>query len=647
MKSWERHRVISNMMPLPPRSVAPSGNTLYYGDIFGKIVALDIAAFESTAVPAVAVLPETAPPVPLEVVTVKTDAPTSRPTLATTPKPAPLVTTTVIESESTGPDKTSTPTWGPLEASWPTRSPILQQSTIPFANGDTAAPNGVGSEDLEVNDTGEKDTVISTSAAVDAEEKSNDSFFSNDVMIILVAVCGGLALAIIVLLFTQRIRSCKRSNQKSNRNHEPIAGDEDGKDWHNAQDEYEEACRKNEEDTIREIVSLAPQTPSKKAKSPKKSSKKQKKPSPVTPSTLASIEESPAECEVSFVGDASPKNLEKSFDASLIEAKNNSHAASLTEAPLPAKSVVYSMIEPVNRTVEATSEPTELLSVEVVAKKDVGKPPKPAGRVKSPEIPTESSDYADIMSVDGSLYLDDDSFLQGSKVEVVSLSQFSAASSRDGSSGIGTSYSVEGQLRYEAADSSNSEEPFMQAPRVSSPLLRPLSPAVADYIRRNQSPLAPSPTTPGGFLQAERTETMSPSPVTPPSEGGDSPAQERESALEKHSLRAGQSVRPGGSEERSSRSRKRVSDTRASDPSRCRSPSIPRPPVEAGPHDEPEDAWNSFLSELAKAEREFFNPSFSSKGNKNNNKERPQSPPPPPPPDSPPPSPSRGAYPPI
>ena len=93
------------------------------------------------------------------------------------------------------------------------------------------------------------------------------------------------------------------------------------------QDEYEDECRRDEEETLREIVN-APATPEQ-AVSKKVTSKQKQKGSPATPATLASIEESPAECELSLVSskDASPagtpprKKLENAFDDSLLDKR--------------------------------------------------------------------------------------------------------------------------------------------------------------------------------------------------------------------------------------------------------------------------------------------------------------------------------------
>ncbi|CAB9516156.1 expressed unknown protein [Seminavis robusta] len=621
-------------------SIDPSGNTLFYGDVFGKIVALQIATFTSQApqaaptdppVTAVPINPEEPDPeevTPGPTTPLATPAPTPDPTQSpvATPTNTPNPTQSPVVAPTTPPvEKTPTPTWTPVT------SPV--DVYIPYEIPGSDAPDDVGFEDTSQSASQAQDTSsnseFSSSAAINGEDEP-DSFFSNDIMIILVAVCGGLALAIIVLLIAQKVRSSKRT--KALPSHDLISEEQDGKDWSNAQDEYEEHCRRNEEETLREIESTAPSTPSQGSKRPSKKPKK----SPVTPTTLASIEESPAENDTSFVSDATPKNLVKSFDASMMEEtsiRGRGLEVSLADAPLPNKTADDAIAQQKSTTSVASTDNSKtagISSVEVVA--NLGnKPPKVMSRVRSPAVVPSSPDHGgnDLMSVDGSLYLDDDSYLQGSKVEVASLSQFSAASTQEGGSDIGTHYTTdENGLRFEAA---------YEKPRVASPIMsRTLSPQVEDYLRRNTSFGSSSnpPVTPGAYLQAKPTGTMSPSPVTPPSEAN---SPEPDGGIDKDVARAGHSVRPGSGQ---GRGRQEEPSDEESSGIRSRSPSIPRPPVEAEANDEPEDAWNSFLFELAKAEREFFNPSFGKKKKEAKRSESP--PPPPPPPHSPPESPARG-----
>jgi hypothetical protein len=587
-------------------SVSPSGNFLFYGDIFGKIVALEIASFK----------PTTEAP---------TEAPTKGPAVETEPDEEEESVPPPSEAEEDTTKDTSYPTWSPV-AVVPAPSPVAlpkPEPNIDAVPSDDDDTNLIEMDDDEVQyptiitnpgDSSEQ-TESELAAAAAGGEGETKSFFSNQIMVILVAVCGGLALAIVAILLVQRARTMKKTNRKPT-DHVPMQPEEDGEDWSEAQDEYEEACRRDEEETLREIVGMAAKTPGK-----SKRSKKQKKMSPKTPSTLASIEECPGENELSFVSDATPKNLEKSFDISFMEGA--SKEVTFTQAQAQKDNENHQDANNISR---ESDTPPELTGVEVVSKSAVTTP-KEATRytMASPGPAPELADCSiDVMSVDGSLYLDDDSYLQGSKFDVASLSQYSMASTTEGNSELGSYYpGDEGSIRYEAA---NPGDQYMKPPRVASPLLqRNLSPEVTDYLRRNESTMPPNLMTPRtAYVDPNPTTT---SPMTPPSGGSGAD-------VDRDAVRAGQSVRPGGSDRLGRKDSK----------NRSRTPSPPRPPVDAEDDAEPEDAWSSFLSELARAEREFFSPSFKKKNAVP--EERPSSPPPPPPPSYPPPDSAQGAAPP-
>lgn len=655
-------------------SVSPEGTMLYYGDVFGKIVALEIADFTT---PAPTKLPTQKP--------VAIVAEVSKPKPEPQPEPTPKPTTPPTTAPVAEPVKrTPSPTISPAMVV-PVTAPVLPP--VPVPNIDTVAfneeqetgwptlgyndddasrpvvePNVITVVDVDGQEQNDSpNSELTASAAIDSDE-GDTSFFSNEIMIILVAVCGGLAMAIVALLVAQKARTMKSNNNNNTKKpmeHMLVSPEDDGKDWNNAQDEYEEECRRDEEETLREIVGSTP------TKAPKRGSKKQqKRMSPMTPSTLASIEESPAENELSFVSDATPeaatpkKNLAKSFDASLpaeagLEVTLNEARAQkddkipLGSTPKGTESNSNLRITRLGSGVSNSNEgsshlgsgsgqnnnnnvqldndgfplldnrgtpkvetqaPPELSSVEVIPK--TAKPAQQqVRRTMSPGPsaypPADTAAANDIMSVDGSLYLDDDS-----KFDVASLAQYSVASTTDGASAeLGVHYPGDGSsIRYEAASPGDQ---YMMPPRIASPLVaRSISPEVADYLKRSQSAMAPNPMTPKGtFISKDMSSPVSTSPMTPPS---------GENAKE---VRKGQSVRPGGS------SRSRESSTRG------RSPPPPQPPVK-DEASEPEDAWSSFLSELANAEKEFFNPSFNKKKT-NKGQERAQSPPPPPPPDEP------------
>lgn len=565
-------------------------------------------------------------------------ASTNAPTTTPTAKPVEIEPEEEVELPVDPPKETATPTGSPVVPATPAPVTVVEPNidNVPFdAEDDDKALEYPTTLVDAGNDMQENNSEFSAAAAAaDNGEDDDESFFSNDIMIILVAVCGGLALAIIVLLIAQKARNLKSNNSKP-ADHTLVAREDDGKDYNNDQEEYEEACRRDEEETIQEIVDLASKTPPNKGK---RNSKKQKKSSPMTPSTLASIEECPGEAELSFVSDATPKNLEKSFEASLVEAASKgacqgvSQEVTLTEARDQMSARDSSEQEKDASISDEADVPPTLSGVEVV-KSEVFKP-KPQSRFAISPVP--STDCAnDIMSVDGSLYLDDDSYLQGSKFDVASLSQYSVASTLEGNnSEVGSHYpGEEGSIRYEAAHSSGPGDQYMQPPRVASPLLRSnLSPQVENYLRRSESSMSPNPMTPKNAYVPSPTSPLSTSPVTPPSGGSGAGG-----AFDRESVRKGQSVRPGGQ----GRSREP-----AENKSRGRTPSPPRPPVGTEDVDEPEDAWNSFLSELAKAEREFFNPNLGQKKQNEPGNGRPSSPPPPPPPGPPPNSSTQGPPPP-
>jgi hypothetical protein len=577
-------------------SVAPSGNVIFYGDIFGKIVALEVAAFDTNG-PTVT---ETVPPTtPQEEEEKKEEE-----------KEEEEEEQEVIEEAK----NTHRPTPRPTPA-------LLDGGAVVWGKESDSETESTETESTEIALDSQTETEYETSASTAGGDDAVDSFFSNEIMIILVAVCGGLAFAIIVLLVAQKMRTQKQFMAAKDESEGTV---EDGKKWTNAMDEYEEECRRDEEETLREIVAVAPKTPGKPGK--KKSPNNKKKFSPLTPATLASIEESPAECELSLVSDVTPKDLEKSFEKLLDEKKEDDGSTSMPVLPAPqaAESPIETNDDN-NSNVESTGPP-DLSCVEVVVSPPTQIPqqPSPADN-KRPVSPDYTAN--DVMSLDGSLYLDDDSLYQA-RVEVASLSQFSMASSRDTEMDTPNPMD-EGQTRFEPASIGITGAHYLQPPSRASPVL---SPQVANYLHRNASPLShDSATTPEGHVRPIQTSPLSTSPVTPPS-NGNSP---EETGSGRFVARAGQSVRQQGSGNQRGRSRETsppIDPDETINNNRVEAPPLPPLQTEA----EPEDAWSSFLSELAKAEREFFNPSFGKK----KKQERATSPPPPPPPDSPPDSPA-------
>ena len=593
-------------------SYAPNGNVLYYGDIFGKIVALDIAAFPTTA-------PTTAP----------TEEATQEATDPVNEEEAEEEEEEVTDIAGTS---TNSPTFAPYNNAGDEGT---GESGSYIDNEKTTSPTNNGGDD---NDE-DADTEIGASAAAASNADNEDtSFFSNEIIIILISVCGALTLAVVAVLVVRRTRKTKNTKLSK----EGDITEDDGRNWGSALDDYEEECRHDEEETLREIVSASPITPQKGGGS-KKSSKNKQNFSPVTPSTLASIEESPAECDLSFVSDASPKNLEKSFvDVSYNENKTATKADVEKESnPSSTKTEEWSKVDD-DKAKDSQAEldqagPPDLLSVEVVKSPTFPKnnePKSPIRVLPDHECP-DSPDYAanDIMSVDGSLYLDDDSLIKGD-VEVASLAQYSYASTKEEiETTLGDYSGEENAIKFEPAngDADIPGSHYLRPPSKASTIL---SPKVAEYLRRNKSPLVPTPNT-TKEPAAPMPNDSSTSPVTPQS-ASNSP--QEDAGPGRVAARAGQSVRRGGSGLNRGPSRElspRNSFTNSTSRGRSPSPEPPLQPTLKTEEAEPEDAWNSFLNELAKAEREFFSPSYAKK----KQPERGVSPPPPPPSYSPPESP--------
>lgn len=625
-------------------SVSSNGNMVYYGDIFGKIVALEIAEFSDATV---------AP----------TDAPTKEGTVTPTkdetssPTTITLIETTIVE------DTTDSPTVAPPDLVVPDLVvPVPEETTEPPQDVEFVSETGSGTVVIPTP-TDPSTTELEASSQVNNEQQEDsESFFDNQMMIILIGVCGGLAIAIISIMLAQRYRSGKPTESAKD-DAELVLDEGNTKGWANGghdggQGDYEEECRRDEEETLREIVGV-PTTPVKDGLA-KQASKNKKESSPgaaTTPATLASIEESPTECEVSFVSDNSPtgtptrKNLDVAFvSASLPVNKDEARKLALLGTTSTAQELLDEEIPEIETVASLSmcsnnSAAQDLHTVEVVASSgaSVRSQASMARRTMSPATVPEYDEYMsnanDLMSVDGSLYLDDDSLFQG-RAEVGSLSQYSVASStRDENSEVASRHSTmeNGDMQFISANGAAPGAQYMQPPRkLSSPLLKSnLSPEVAEYLRKNQS-ISPNPMSPEYIDPSGATSPTS--PISPLSDAGKSP-QSNDAGREL--AHAGSSVRRGGpgiTRRSSSCEELPETDAQATSTSSSRSDSPPpQPPVETAEAAEPEDAWNSFLSELARAERDFFNPSFGGKKKTKENAqpERSQSPPPPPPPGSP------------
>lgn len=167
-------------------SVSPSGNYLYYGDIFGKIVALEIASFR----------PATPEPTP---------EPTAVPTKAVIVEPEPEPEAEVVVTAPQAVEEISNtdyPTWSPVIPATP--SPVAKPQpdsdidSIPYDESledeeDEEEDDGSGLQYptnlVPGSEQAQTDSELSAANAVDGNEETK-SFFSSEIMVILVAVCG-------------------------------------------------------------------------------------------------------------------------------------------------------------------------------------------------------------------------------------------------------------------------------------------------------------------------------------------------------------------------------------------------------------------------------------------------------------------------
>jgi len=586
---------------------------IYYGDIFGKIHAIQIADFKDDPV-----------------------TPTKDETLS------PITSSPIAEEDIS---TTGSPTFAPASD-----IPVIDLTTAPPKDTDIDSDMGSGAVVLPT----ESSTQIDANAAITEDSADVKDFFVNNLLIILIAVCGGLALAIVIVMLAQRARKGKA--EATSKDNEVVLNESDEKGFAGAQNNFEDECRRDEE----EFLASIPKTPEKPGQRLVKPASKNHSPAAVTPATLASIEESPAECELSFAsgddsagGAPSPKKLDTTFvavglpTATKKEKTDNTYSSSLLKTAISEDEELVEALNDNAMAPEATvnssmcsnvNAPQDLESVEVIASSGGSVISHQSGRKSSTPVADPNEYYSasnDLMSVDGSMYLDDDSMFQ-SKIEVASLANYSVASSTQGGASELDSahYTAEdGQIKYV---SSNGAAP------TSNPYLQPdlealLSPEVAAYLRKNQN-ISPNPMTPTPEYVASSTKLRADSPMTPISPMSDTG--KLPSDCDGRIL-----ARSGSSARRSACSGQRRSIRELSpadqDSGNCSSSSnsvSPSPETHVKTNAEPVDAWSSFLNELAKAESEFFNPSFSSKTMQGRKQERTESsPPPPPPPESPPP----------
>ena len=243
-------------------SVAPNGNVLYYGDIFGKIVALQVASFETSA-PTVS---PTATP---------STMPSAAPSFSAMPSSHPTSYPTRIE--------TSDPSGGPTSMPVPFVSSAPTDRTVPTTEGPTSDDLPSAFDARFVN------------AAQDDVSESSSSLLA----IILGAGCGFLFLAATAFFVVGR----RRRQDEKKRGDIVIVQEVP---FYDLEDPEELGGDENSDDgnSLLAIEVIGGSTVYSPKKKKRKSKRKKKK--PLTPSTLESIEEAPEAFDESHTPDNYP-----------------------------------------------------------------------------------------------------------------------------------------------------------------------------------------------------------------------------------------------------------------------------------------------------------------------------------------------------
>ena len=265
-------------------AITPSGNTIYYGDIYGRINSLEVANF-ATEKPTIA--PSSA----------SSDSPTGMPTIASAPSGAPVVATTTAD---------------------PTAITVV--ASVPINDDATFTPTFVviDYDDNDGADVVEEDITNSNeepSAIIDQQSAKKEDSSTHVALYIGVAIAGLCVLMIPILLFSVLRRRKRNEPTKSKEMLVEIIDDCSSGDLESQSDldhfSSNSSGRNNDFDPYNgdgiEVEIRSPVTPTRAAGTPTKKKKKRKKrrsnlpDTPNTVNTLESIEELPEEASAMVV----------------------------------------------------------------------------------------------------------------------------------------------------------------------------------------------------------------------------------------------------------------------------------------------------------------------------------------------------------
>ena len=299
-------------------SLSSTGNVLYYGDIFGKIIALKVADFvtpDPSSVPTTTISPN----------------PTSVPTTAISPNPTTVPITMSVPTSTSAP--TTTPSFVPSSMVSKSPSQIPSESEIasdtPSGEGSLAPveivmpvkhskPSYSPSESPIMN-TGNpssppSDSPTSIAGVINSASKQNTESSGGKrggmILISVIAVAASLITGFLGLFAMQRRKSKRNARSFIHNDSSELAVEVCiEKVVPPDQGTVEEFCQTSDALALAEAVQRSPSRSTKKrsSKSPRKS------PGPTTPSTLASITETDNEDVISHFDSAidamSPNSL--------------------------------------------------------------------------------------------------------------------------------------------------------------------------------------------------------------------------------------------------------------------------------------------------------------------------------------------------
>jgi hypothetical protein len=248
-------------------SISKSGNIVYYGDIFGKIVALEVAAF-ATASPIASVMESSSP------TAATSNSPTvatASPTVAATPTPtiAPSIEPTIALVATPEPSLDSPSITPSVRSNIFVIAPVVDSSTPPVSAS----------------------SISSANQQVDGGSSGDDK--NSFIMISVIAVVAALVIGFVGLFAMQRRRRRNKGTDRSlSFNADRVAEEtevEVSVEMHAA------FLKHNEELVVAEVETEKPRSPSRASKPKQKKSPTRIPALPTTPSTLASIVEAESE----------------------------------------------------------------------------------------------------------------------------------------------------------------------------------------------------------------------------------------------------------------------------------------------------------------------------------------------------------------